>query len=161
MTRLSNYQITQFKCPEPPPTKLTISTWSPSRSSVVSNAVRFKTTRLCSTATRRASISRSARSAAIVRGPASSKGSPFSVMVKTSSSRPRGSERKHEAADRQIGLQLYRQPSRVGGNPHAAIARCRLVVRIENRDSQTPRIDIAERHTHALGRPRLKLHAVQ
>src|SRR5262249_48005264 len=64
----------------PPPTKLTISTSSPSRTVVRSNRSRLTTTRLCSTATRRGSISSRARSSVTVKGPASSCASPFNVM---------------------------------------------------------------------------------
>src|SRR4030088_1352241 len=46
-----------------------------------SNAARLRTTRLCSTATRRASISSAASSSLTVSGPERSNGSPFSIMV--------------------------------------------------------------------------------
>src|SRR5260221_6665887 len=46
-----------------------------------SNAARLRTTRLCSTATRRASISSAVSSSLTVSGPERSKGSQFRVMV--------------------------------------------------------------------------------
>src|SRR5262245_14329539 len=90
-------QLPQFTCPTrltcltrpylphqpelyPPPTKFTISTVSPSLTIVSSNDERLTMTRLCSTATRLASISNDFRRPVTLTGPGTSKGSPFSVM---------------------------------------------------------------------------------
>ena len=73
----------------PPPTKLTISTASPVvRSPSASNASRLSTTRLCSTATRRASMSSWSAARLTVSGPATSCASPFSVIILQFPKRP-------------------------------------------------------------------------
>src|SRR5436190_7613294 len=64
----------------PPPTKFTISTSSPACTSVVLKLSRLSTIRLCSTATRRESMSSWARRSTTVNGPASSWASPFKVI---------------------------------------------------------------------------------
>src|SRR5262249_3567552 len=65
----------------PPPTKFTIPTESPSRITVRSKASRLSTNRLCSTATRRGSMSRCASRSVTVSGRTISNRSPLSVMV--------------------------------------------------------------------------------
>src|SRR5262249_16189529 len=84
---------------QPPPKKFTISISSPSFTVVRSKASRLSTVRLCSTATRRASICSCARRSVTVRGPAKSCGSPFRVIRKADAHSSAASRLTAETAD--------------------------------------------------------------
>jgi hypothetical protein len=84
---------------------LTISIASPSPTVVVSYAARLTTARLCSTATLRASMSKRARSAAIVSGPGISAVSPLRRIFKV------GLARRAPEVRRDPGLEARFQAS--------------------------------------------------
>src|SRR6266513_2424361 len=123
----------------PPPTKLTTSIWSPSLTSVLSNAARFRTARLCSTATLRGSMSSLRSRSPTVTGAGSSNRSPLRVMtteswsmrvprrdVDTASSQPRRfighAPRDHKSVPRtastlcSAGLLVLHGPGFFGGS---------------------------------------------
>ena len=160
--KVSRFSILDSRFELPPPTKFTISTWSPSATLVVSNVFRLMTTRLCSMATRLGSICSCERSSETVTGAGSSKGSPLSVIFTDGSGgycALRSVRAKFPTGRSACSL----TGSRLGSvEIHAAMfLPTGWLAAVENGDLQAPGVDRPERHLHLLGRAHLEVCRVE